>query len=338
MPRFPIVVAYPIEDPISPAPPWSEEDFFLKSHTTLLPRRDLYTVVAFDEQTRRWYNIVSEHETPEDVDALEDLYWVDILRQTEPRTKSSSEFNRIFVEQDGSLSLSTVTPAEAGFHTIYPLSPPPSVAEHTPNISISDISARQFLWASAELAEWQGKKFVFKQILDRTDAPRLSIEAEILISLRLSPFFPNIEAFVIDEQGMMRGFLLPFLGTTIDSKSVETLPLPFFRDLFLAMSDLERICKRPHGDLFARNILVSEDGKLTIIDVGNAGCDYPGDRQALADLLVDADILKKIPSDAERKAVAWAWDKLQENWAYPSIAQGLLPDDGTLYLLFSISH
>ncbi|KAJ7879916.1 hypothetical protein B0H14DRAFT_3434665 [Mycena olivaceomarginata] len=180
-----------------------------------------------------------------------------------------------------------------------------------------------------------GKKIVFKQILDRTDAPRLSIEAEILISLRPSPFFPNIEAFVIDEQGMMRGFLLPFLGNTIDSESVETLPLPLFRDLFLAMSDLERICKRPHGDLFARNILVSEDGKLTIIDVGNAGCDYPGDRQALADLLVDADILKKIPSDAERKAVAWAWDKLQENWAYPSIAQGLLPDDAPPALDYS---
>jgi hypothetical protein len=43
--------------------------------------------------------------------------------------------------------------------------------------------------------------------------------------------------FVVDEQGMMRGIILPFLGNTIGSENVDVLPLSFFTDLFFAMSD-----------------------------------------------------------------------------------------------------
>jgi hypothetical protein len=202
-------------------------------------------------------------------------------------------------------SLSTVTPKEVGFGTIYPLFPPPSINEPIPRISVSDLSARRWLCASAELIEWQARKIIFKQIFDHTGSPRLRSQAEILLSLCSFPFFPNVEAFVVDEQGMMKGIILPFLGNTIDSENVDVLPLSFFTDLF-AMSDLERICKVPHGDLFARNILVSEEGILTVIDPGNPGpgYDYPGDRQDLSDLLVAEDVSKKITSDPDRKAVA----------------------------------
>ncbi|KAJ6520526.1 hypothetical protein C8R45DRAFT_955489 [Mycena sanguinolenta] len=320
-------VAYPIEELTSPADiPWSDEEIFVQTHTEVVPGRrdydDLYTVTLFDSRSRRWYNIVSGHETPDDIDSLDDPYWVDILRQTDPRSKRSSEFNRIFVEKDGSLTLSSVSLEEAGFTTIHPLSPPPN-DQCTPHISVSELSARRWLWYSVELAEWQGKEYVFKQILFRAGAPRLRTEVDLLLALRPSLFFPNIEAFIVDEHGMMRGILMPFLGHTIDSEKVETVPLSVFRDLFLAMSDLERLGKVPHGDLFPRNILVSDQGRLTVIDPGNAGIDYPGDRQALCDLLVDADVLKKIASGADRERVAWAYEKLRENWEYSAVAQGL---------------
>ncbi|KAJ6520528.1 hypothetical protein C8R45DRAFT_62900 [Mycena sanguinolenta] len=323
-----VVLAYPIEDPISPSEaPWSDEEIFVQNGTEVVPRRKdedaLYTVTVFDSRSRRWYNIISDYKKPDNIEwSLDDPYWADILRQTDPRSKRSSEFNRIFVEKDGSLTLATVSLKEAGFETIYPLYPPPD-DEHIPRISISELSARRWFWFSVDLAEWQGKEYVFKQIFFHEGAHELRTEVDLLLALRPSPFFPNIEAVIVDEHGMMRGILMPFLGHTIDAEQVATLSLSFFRDLFLAMSDLERLGKMPHGDLFARNILVSDEGRLTVIDLGNVCYDYPGDRQALCDLLVHADVLKKIASEADRKRVAWAGEKLQENWEYSAIAQGL---------------
>jgi RIO-like serine/threonine protein kinase len=94
------------------------------------------------------------------------------------------------------------------------------------------------------------------------------------------------------------------------------------------MSDLERICKVPHGDLFTRNILVSEKGDLTVIDSGNPGYDYPGDQ-----LLVAEDV-SKITFDPDRKAVAWARNKLRDNWEYAAIAHGLQSGDGRPTAIF----
>ncbi|KAJ7838754.1 hypothetical protein B0H14DRAFT_2588374 [Mycena olivaceomarginata] len=264
-PKFPFALAYPIKESISPAAPWSEQEIF--DNVPRCPGGG--TSTRF--RTRR------------------PLLGGPSRVQKGPPNSTGSSSRRIVH------SLSTVTPKEAGFGTIYPLFPPPSINEPIPRISVSDLSARRWLCASAELIEWQARKIILKQILDRTGSPRLCSQAEILLSLCSFPFLPNVEVFVVDKQ-----------GNTIDSENVDFLPLSFFTDLFLAMSDLERICKVPHGNLFARSILVSEEVNLTAIDPGNPGYDYPGDHQALSNLSVAEDVSKKITSYPDRKAVTWA--------------------------------
>ncbi|KAJ7811780.1 hypothetical protein B0H14DRAFT_2606257 [Mycena olivaceomarginata] len=281
-----------------------------------MPRRwDLYTVVVFDAQSRRWYSIVSEHKTPDGIgSALDDPYWAD---RAAFKKVLRFEFNRIFVEKDGSLSLSTVTPKEAGFGMIYPLLLPPSVNKPIPRISVSDLSACRWLCASAELAEWQAEK----------SSSNRSLTVQVLLDFSVKqgycyPFVPS-HSFPTSSvrhwrAGHDEGHHSAFPRKTLSTRrNVDVLPLSFFTDLFFAMSDLERICKVPHGDLFARNILVSEEGNLTVIDSGNPGYAYPGDQ-----LLVAEDV-SKITSDPDRKAVAWARNKLQENWEYAAIAHGL---------------
>lgn len=256
---------------------------------------------------------------------MDDTYWANILRQSNHRQREYEEFNCITVaKNDGSLSFSV-------YDRMYDrvmdlrgtLQPPSETHVDVPRVTIHDLADRAYLRDTVENVQWQSKPAVFKQICIYSESKRFHVEVEAFQSLRSSPFFPDILAFVVDENGMMRGFLLPFCGDELSSSHAIPLHHSIFLDLMKAMSDPKALYKEPHGDLCSRNILVSNDGNhLMVIDPGNPVIDYPGDRHALVAVLTEEDVLKRLETELDREKVRRIQEKLEEGWGYQEIVYG----------------
>jgi tRNA A-37 threonylcarbamoyl transferase component Bud32 len=106
-------------------------------------------------------------------------------------------------------------------------------------------------------------------------------EITLLNQLQSSARFLPILAYVIDDEGRTRGFLLRRAGMRID----EVVPMRFcyLNDVLEGLCDICDI-SACHGDIFPRNILVN-DGRAYLIDPGNQGIEYKGDREALIDTI-----------------------------------------------------
>ncbi|KAJ4496619.1 hypothetical protein C8R41DRAFT_866025 [Lentinula lateritia] len=106
-------------------------------------------------------------------------------------------------------------------------------------------------------------------------------------------------ACVVDTKERMRGFLIPFGGTSLDH--LPTVRWQIFFDILqglvtihaipadaLGTSKIEEDMQLvEHGDICARNVLVDESGKVHLIDVGSRTVDYQGDRRALVDMMAE---------------------------------------------------
>jgi serine/threonine protein kinase len=213
-------------------------------------------------------------------DVLEDPYWVNVLRRTGHRGRD--DFNRIQVDpEDGHLSLS-VAPLHDFVVPLKSLFPPPTSTAVIPFVTISELQDRRFLSGPIDRCTWMGKNVVFKQILRGwVHATRVWREITLLNQLRGSSSFLPILAYVVDDEVRTRGFLLPYAGLSIDETS--NVQWSYFRDVLQGLCEIHDI-PACHGDVFPRNILVN-DGKAWLIDPGNEGLDYKGDRQALIDTI-----------------------------------------------------
>ena len=97
----------------------------------------------------------------------------------------------------------------------------------------------------------------------------------------------------MDEDGDLRGILLPWAGVQIDT--LPTVRWSFFRDIVYGLLDIHSLPQpktedgeereASHGDVFCRNILV-KDGVARLIDLNNEGLDYPGDHEAFFNVIL----------------------------------------------------
>lgn len=252
---------------------------------------------------RRWYSVSSHHCVPRDKldpsweSALDDPYWYDVLRRSGHRGRD--DFNYIEVEPaDDSSSYSQ--------HPLRPYTPisyhKPPASSDLPHVLYTDLQNRQYLEFVVETCTWRGERFVFKQILAD---PHVQLDSEISMinPLLHSPYIVHIEAYIMDEDDDMRGILLPWAGECIDK--VPTVRWSYFRDVTYGLRYIHALTnpdgqdEASHGDVFCRNILV-QDGVAHIIDLDNAGCDYPGDRIAFADVIAELKEKAEGKSDTER--------------------------------------
>jgi hypothetical protein len=121
------------------------------------------------------------------------------------------------------------------------------------------------------------------------------LDAEIAMNMRLahSRHVVHFIAFVVDEDGDLRGILIPWAGVTIDT--LPTIRSSYFRDIVYGLRDIHALPlldtdigkkdEPSHGDVFCRNILVM-DGVAHLIDVNNEGLDYPGEHEAFLNVLL----------------------------------------------------
>ncbi|EIW84427.1 hypothetical protein CONPUDRAFT_163566 [Coniophora puteana RWD-64-598 SS2] len=166
---------------------------------------------------------------------------------------------------------------------------------------------------------------VFKQImLTPLEADWLYREMSLLRHLYLAshsvsplekrrthyPFLPLI-ACVVDSQDLVRGFLTPYGGKPLHDLPKNSIKAAFFVSVLRGVLTLHQIPDRmirkmyrasmpddfpettkgepdmvQHGDICARNVLFdASTGDVWLIDAGNMGIDYPGDRLALAEMI-----------------------------------------------------
>ncbi|KAJ3926150.1 MAG: hypothetical protein NXY57DRAFT_966863 [Lentinula lateritia] len=307
---FPSDLAYPLPLPVLTgaelaAHAWDEEEICLHSVSPLQRMELPYVGIIFDIRLRRWYRVIAHHEYPpsyhDDPDSIfDDPYWLSVLQSSGHRGRD--DFNEIRVNDiDGSLTY-CLNPIHSSGIPIYGLQPPP-LASYIPSIPSHDLKQRQYLFRSTETCSvpsrgWQG--VVFKQILQgRGEVTRFNREITLLHLLRESEYFLPLLACVVDTTDRMRGFLVPFGGTPLDKLptvrwkmflnvlqgliAIHSIPAHALETLKTA-EDLELV---EHGDICARNVLVDESGKLYLIDVGSRTEDYPGDRRALIDMMID---------------------------------------------------
>ena len=164
---------------------------------------------------------------------------------------------------------------------------------------------------------WNGRRCVFMQPLMKGQVARLDAEIAMMNQLMHSPHIVHSIAYVVDEDGDLRGILLPWAGVTIDA--LPTVCWSYFRDIVYGLRDIHSLSvqgsdegEASHGDVFCRNILV-QDGVARLIDLNNEGLDYPGDHKAFANVVqslkdkADGDIDKKRMSELET-GCAQEWD------------------------------
>ncbi|KAG6844513.1 hypothetical protein H0H87_006274 [Tephrocybe sp. NHM501043] len=75
-----------------------------------------------------------------------------------------------------------------------------------------------------------------------------------------------------------------------------------------------------HGDVFSRNVLV-QDGKARLIDAGNEGCDYEGDRAAAITMF--SSLQEKMATDNDRNRLASILELLKTNFELKDIVERL---------------
>lgn len=91
--------------------------------------------------------------------------------------------------------------------------------------------------------------------------------------------FLQIQAYVVDDHGRMRGFLLPYGGIPLDQLS--GIRAEYFVDVLKGALEIQHLGTASgsgsgeamqHGDICGPNILFDQDtGRVGLIDVGNAG-------------------------------------------------------------------
>ena len=294
------------------ANPWSDEE--IACWGIAGPPRALrmgpYKAHLFDIRIRYWYTITADHYDPDpsdpEWDELEDPYWCDVLRRTGHRGRD--DFNHIEVNPvDGSLSFSLLL--DRGLAGVVYHSPPEDPTSNYPHIPYTALEDRQYLEFSVETCTWKGEPCVFKQPLTRRDVAMIDNEIAIMKRLEHSPHIVHFIGYVVDEDGDLRGILLPWAGVKIDS--LPTVRWSFFCDIVYGLSDIHSLTlpesemgeerEASHGDIFCRNILV-KDGVARLIDSANEGLDYPGDHQAFLDVLLA--LKDKAEGDVDKSRIA----------------------------------
>jgi hypothetical protein len=179
----------------------------------------IQTSLSSGLRLRRWYSVISFHETPEEYlnDVLENPYWVNIVRRTGHRGRDDSR---------GSWRWTSVAPLHDFVVPLKSLFPPPISTAVVPSVSISELQDRRFLSGPINRCTWMGINVVFKQILrGGVRATRIWREITLLNQLRGSSCFLPILAYVVDDEVRTRGFLLPHAGLSLDEASIRAMVL-----------------------------------------------------------------------------------------------------------------
>jgi hypothetical protein len=307
---------------------WSDDEIHCYgiSGPSRVPKIGPFIADIFDMRMRRWYTITADHYEPDPSDPewqeLEDPYWCNVLRQTGHRGRD--DFNHIDVNDiDGSLSLSLI-PHRGPFLDLHP--PPTGPSIDHPHIHYTALEDRQYLEYSVETCTWKGERCIFKQSLMMSQVALLDAEIAMNTTLAHSPHVVHFIAYVVDDDGDLRGILFPWAGVTIDT--LPTIRWSYFRDIVhglrdihalpLSETDIGKKDEPSHGDLFCRNILIM-DGVARLIDLNTEGLDYPGDHQAFLNVLLT--LKDKAEEDIDRSRIGE-----METWLHAGMGFAELSD------------
>jgi hypothetical protein len=276
---------------------------------------------------RRWYTISANHYEPDssnpDWDELEDPYWCNLLRQTGHRGRD--DFNHIDVNADGAISLSFRRERRKDL-VLHP--PPKEPDPDYPHVPFTALQDRQYLEYCVETCMWNGKRCIFKQSLMEPHVAMIDSEIAMLKRLAHSPHVVHFIAYVVDEDDDLRGILIPWAGVTIDT--LPTIRWSYLRDIAYGLRDIHALSLSEaevgkkdtpsHGDVFCRNILVM-DGVARLIDLDNAGLNYPGDHEAFLNVLLA--LKDKADGDVDKSRIGEMETWLRNGLGFAELAEKL---------------
>ncbi|KAG6815834.1 hypothetical protein H0H87_010914, partial [Tephrocybe sp. NHM501043] len=291
-----------------------------------------YIAQLLDLRLRRFYTILADHSTDgyesDLLLVLEDPYWANILVSTNHRVRGG--FNRINVNSDnGELNLKLL-PEE---HVARPLRnlEPPSVQQQqmgVPSVPFTALRDRKYLISTAETCTWNGLPYVFKQPLVEGHVEHMHREVALNGQVRDSPYIVALAAFIVDEDGLLRGQLYPWSGVRIDT--LPSVTWQMLRDVLAGLRDIGRatmpdhstgnIVAASHGDVFSRNVVV-QDGRARLIDAGNEGLNYEGDRGAAITMF--SSLAEKMPTEEDKKKLSVMLELLKTDLGFEVIVERL---------------